>query len=135
MIHVIMGLKGSGKTKKLIDAINAAVADAHGDVVCIEYGKKLTYDVTYKVRLVDSQEYGISSPDMLKVFLSGLHAGNFDITNVFIDNLYNTIGQDQAANEAFVDWVADFAKENNMEITMTISADPAAASEGMKKYL
>ena len=123
MIHVIMGLKGSGKTKKLIDAINAAVADAHGDVVCIEYGKKLTYDVTYKVRLVDSQEYGISSPDMLKGFLSGLHAGNFDITNVFIDN------------EAFVDWVADFAKENNMEITMTISADPATASEGMKKYL
>ena len=56
MIHVIMGLKGSGKTKKLIDAINAAVADAHGDVVCIEYGKKLTYDVTYKVRLVDSRE-------------------------------------------------------------------------------
>ena len=71
MIHVIMGLKGSGKTKKLIDAINTAVADAHGDVVCIEYGKKLTYDVTYKVRLVDSQEYGISSPDMLKGFLSG----------------------------------------------------------------
>ena len=135
MIHVIMGLKGSGKTKKLIDAINTAVADAHGDVVCIEYGKKLTYDVTYKVRLVDSQEYGISSPDMLKGFLSGLHAGNFDITNVFIDNLYKTIGQDQAANEAFVDWVANFAKENNMEITMTISADPAEASEGMKKYL
>ena len=80
MIHVIMGLKGSGKTKKLIDAINAAVADAHGDVVCIEYGKKLTYDVTYKVRLVDSREYGISTPDMLKGFLSGLHAGNFDIT-------------------------------------------------------
>ena len=61
-----MGLKGSGKTKKLIDAINAAVAEAHGDVVCIEYGKKLTYDVTYKVRLVDSREYGISTPDMLK---------------------------------------------------------------------
>ena len=135
MIHVIMGLKGSGKTKKLIEAINEAVASAHGDVVCIEYGKKLTYDVTYKVRLVDSQEYGISSPEMLKGFLSGLHAGNFDITNVFIDNLYKTIGQDQAANEAFVEWVAKFAQENNMEITMTISADPAAASDAMKKYL
>ncbi|MDY3773284.1 MAG: hypothetical protein SO002_09800, partial [Candidatus Faecousia sp.] len=101
----------------------------------IEYGKKLTYDVTYKVRLVDSKEYGISSPEMLKGFLSGLHAGNFDITNVFIDNLYKTIGQDQAANEAFVEWVAKFAQENNMEITMTISADPAAASDAMKKYL
>ena len=135
MIHVIMGLKGSGKTKKLIDSINAAVAAASGDVVCIEYGKKLTYDLTYRVRLVDSKEYGIASADMLKGFLSGLHAGNFDITNVFIDNLYKTIGQDQAANEAFVDWVANFARENNMEITMTISADPATASEGMKKYL
>ena len=135
MIHVIMGLKGSGKTKKLIEAINSAVASANGDVVCIEYGKKLTYDVTYKVRLVDSKEYGISTPDMLKGFLSGLHAGNFDITNVFIDNLYKTIGQDQAANEAFVDWVAKFAADNNMEITMTISADPDTASEGLKKYL
>ncbi len=135
MIHVIMGLKGSGKTKKLIEAINTAVAEAHGDVVCIEYGQKLTYDIPHKVRLVDSKEYGICSPEMLKGFLSGLHAGNFDITNVFIDNLYKTIGQDQAANEAFVDWAADFAKENNMEITMTISSDPEAASEGMKKYL
>ena len=135
MIHVIMGLKGSGKTKKLIDGINAAVAQASGDVVCIEYGKKLTYDVTYKVRLVDSQEYGISTPDMLKGFLSGLHAGNFDITHVFIDNLYKTIGKDEAAGEAFVDWCAKFAADNNMDITMTISADPTAAPEGMKKYL
>ena len=102
MIHVIMGLKGSGKTKKLIDGINAAVAQASGDVVCIEYGKKLTYDVTYKVRLVDSQEYAINSVEMLKGFLSGMHAGNFDITHVFIDNLYKTIGADLAAAEDFV---------------------------------
>ena len=135
MIHVIMGLKGSGKTKKLIDAIHDAVAEAHGDVVCIEYGKKLTYDVTYKVRLVDSKEYGISSPEMLKGFLSGLHAGNFDITNVFIDNLYKTIGTDKAAGEDFVVWCAKFAADNNMEITITISEDPAEASDVMKQYI
>ena len=135
MIHVIMGLKGSGKTKKLIEGINAAVASANGDVVCIEYGKKLTYDVTYKVRLVDSKEYGISSPEMLKGFLSGLHAGNFDITNVFIDNLYKTIGNDKAAGEDFVVWCAKFAADNNMEITITISEDPAEASDVMKQYI
>ena len=133
MIHVIMGLKGSGKTKKLIDAINGAVAEAHGDVVCIEYGRKLTYDVTYKVRLVDSKEYGINSSEMLKGFLSGLHAGNFDITHVFIDNLYKTIGN--AAGEDFVAWCAKFAAANNMEITMTISEDPAEASEVIKQYI
>ena len=135
MIHVIMGLKGSGKTKKLIDAINAAVAEAHGDVVCIEYGRKLPYALSYKVRLVDSKEYGINSPAMLKGFLSGLHAGNFDITNVFIDNLYKTIGDDTAAGEEFVAWCAKFAADNNMEITITISQDPSEVSEGMKQYL
>jgi len=135
MIHVIMGLKGSGKTKKMIDAIHAAVAEAHGDVVCIEYGKKLTYDVSYKVRLCDSKEYGIRSAEMLKGFLSGLHAGNFDITHVFIDNLYKTIGQDKAAAEEFVAWCAKFAADNNMEITITISEDPETASEAMKQYI
>lgn len=135
MIHVILGLKGSGKTKKLIDSINAAVAQASGDVVCIEYGKKLTYDVTYKVRLVDSQEYGIQSAEMLKGFLSGMHAGNFDITHVFIDNLYKTIGHDLSAAEDFVAWAAKFAADNNMEITVTLSEDPANISEGIKQYL
>ena len=135
MIHVIMGLKGSGKTKKLIDAIHAAVAEAHGDVVCIEYGKQLTYDVSYKVRLVNSKEYGIRTPDMLKGFLSGLHAGNFDITNVFIDNLYKTIGDNKAAGEEFVAWCAKFAADNNMEITISITEDPAEASEAVKQYM
>jgi hypothetical protein len=135
MIHVIMGLKGSGKTKKMLDSIHAAVAQASGDVVCIEYGKKLTYDVTYKVRLVDSKEYGINNLEMLKGFISGLHAGNFDITHVYIDNLYKTIGNDRAAGEAFILWCAAFAEANNMEITVTISDDPAEASEEVKKYL
>jgi len=135
MINVIMGLKGSGKTKKLIDAVHAAVAEAHGDVVCIEYGKKLTYDVNYRVRLVDSQEYGINNLDMLKGFLSGLHAGNFDITNVYIDNLYKTIGNDRAAGEAFILWCAAFAETNNMNITVTVSDDPALASEDVRAFL
>ena len=135
MIHVIMGLKGTGKTKKLLDSINETLTKANGDIVCIEYGKKLTYDVNYRVRLVDSQEYAISSSDMLKGFLSGLHAGNFDITNVYIDNLYKTIGTDRAAGEEFVVWCAGFAEANNMNITITISDDVALASEEVKKYL
>ena len=135
MIHVIMGLKGSGKTKKLIDSIHSAVATASGDVVCIEYGKKLTYDIPYKVRLVDSKEYGICNLDMLKGFLSGLHAGNFDITHVYIDNLYKTIGSDRATGEAFLTWCAEFAQANAMEITVSVSDDPAQASDAVKAYL
>ena len=135
MIRVIMGLKGSGKTKKLIDAIHDVLNQANGDVVCIEYGKKLTYDVSHKARLVDSKEYGINNSDMLKGLLSGLHAGNFDITNVYIDNLYKTIGNDRAAGEEFLLWCAKFAELNSMEITITVSDDPALASEAVKAYL
>lgn len=135
MINVIMGLKGSGKTKKLIHAINEAVAATNGNVVCIEYGRKLTYDLSYHVRLVDSKEYGINNSDMLKGFLSGLHAGNFDITHVFIDNLYKTIGSDRAVGEEFVAWCDRFAQANDMTITVSVSDDPAAASETMKQYM
>ena len=135
MIHVIMGLKGSGKTKKLLQSINDAVAGADGDVVCIEYGKKLTYDVNYRVRLVDAKEYAITTLDMLKGFISGLHAGNFDITHVYIDNLYKIIGNDRAQGEAFILWCADFAESNKMDVVLTVSDDPECASENVKHYL
>ena len=135
MIKVIMGLKGSGKTKKLIDSIKESVANANGDVVCIEFGQKLTYDLPHKVRLVDSKEHGIQNPDMLKGLLSGLHAGNYDITNVYIDNLYKTIGTDRAAGEEFILWCAKFAETNKMDITVTVSDDPALASEEVKQFL
>ena len=72
---------------------------------------------------------------MLKGFLSGLHAGNYDITNVYIDNLYKTIGADREAGEEFIVWCAAFAEANNMNITITVSDDPALASEAMKQYL
>ena len=135
MIQIIMGLKGSGKTKKLIDSINQAVAEAKGDVVCIEYGSNLRYEIKSSVRLVSSKEYGINNQDKLKGFLSGLHAGNFDITNVYIDNLYKTIGTDRAAGEEFILWCANFAKTNEMSITITVSDDPAQAAEAVKRYL
>lgn len=135
MINVILGLKGSGKTKKLIDAINEAVTTANGDVVCIEFGKQLTYNINYRVRLVDAEEYGIANLDLLKGFLSGLHAGNFDITHVFIENLYKAVGKDLPTAEAFIDWCAKFAESNNMHVTLTLSEDPACVSDRIKQYL
>ena len=139
MIHVIMGLKGSGKTKKLIDAVHQTVETAAGDDDSIEYGKTLTYDLNYRVRLVDAKEYGIHSADLLKGFISGLHAGNFDITHVFVDNLYKTINKPVDggldAVDEFLAWAARFAEVNNMNLTFSISEDVANASEEMKKYL
>jgi hypothetical protein len=130
-----MGLKGSGKTKRLVSAIKEAAQSARGDVVCIEYDRKLTYDLPHKVRLVDSKEYGINNVDKLKGLLCGQQDDDYDITNVYIDNLYKTIGDDRAAGEEFLLWCAGFAEANLMEITVTVSDDPALASGEIKAFL
>lgn len=104
-------------------------------MVCIENGKNLTYDVDYRVRLLNAKEYGINNVTLLQGFVSGLHAGNFDITHIFIEGLYKIIGTDLALAETFVSWCDAFGKENDMSFTLTLSEDPANASEELKKYL
>ena len=132
MVKLIMGLKGSGKTKKLVDSINESVKNEAGSVVCIEQGKHLTYDINYHVRLIDGKEYGINNETLLRGFISGLHAGNFDITKVFIEGLYKFTGNDRAVAESFVKWCQAFGEANSMDFTITVSDDPALLPESMQ---
>ena len=87
MVRLIMGVKGSGKTKQLIELINAAAKDEAGNVVCIEPKRDMSYNIHYNIRLIDAQEYDLHSYEMFRGFISGLYAGNYDISQVFIDNL------------------------------------------------
>ncbi len=135
MVKVIMGLSGSGKTKQLINSINEAIATESGSMVCIEKGNKLTFDIDYRVRLIESSEYQMGSFTFLKGFISGLHAGNFDISHIFIDGLYRVTGSsDLAETEEFFHWCADFGKVNNLKFTVVVSDDPEKMSEGIKQY-
>ena len=83
-----MGVKGTGKTKQMVETINAAVDNENGHIVCIEKGSKLVYDIKSSVRLVEASDYPIGGYNYLKGFISGLHAGDYDITHIFIDSLY-----------------------------------------------
>jgi len=135
MVKVIMGLKGSGKTKKLIDLVHKAAEKETGNVVCIEKGSKLTYDIPYKVRLVDAKSYNFGNYEFLKGFLSGMHAGNYDITHVFIDGLLKIVDDPSNAKlEAFLDWCDAFSERENVKFTMVVSADGELATPGIKKY-
>lgn len=136
MVRVIMGVKGTGKTKQVIELINSAVKSENGNVVCIERGPKLTYDIHYKIRLVEASQYDMANFDVLRGFISGLYAGNYDITHVFIESLTKIVkaeAEDMAV-EHFLDWLNDFGEKNNIKFTVTISADAELASEGVKKY-
>ena len=88
MVKLIMGLKGSGKTKTLVELVKQAVEVESGNVVCIEKNKALTYDIPYTVRLINGGDYAISTAELMRGFLCGLHAGNYDITHIFIDNFF-----------------------------------------------
>lgn len=135
MVRVIMGVKGTGKTKQMIDLINAAVNTENGHVVCIEKGNKLTYDINSKIRLVDSTPYDLVNYDMMKGFISGLYAGNFDTTHVFIDSLTKIVGKDvDTETETFLAWLDSFGEKNNIKFTVTISADVSLAGEDLRKY-
>ena len=105
MIRVIVGKKGSGKTKQVIEMINSAVDTEHGNVVCIEKGEKLMLDISHKIRLVEASEYDIADYTAMKGFISGLYAGNYDITHIFIDSLTKIIGTEvNFETEKFLDW-------------------------------
>lgn len=136
MVKLILGLKGSGKTKQLIRDINEAVKNENGSMVCIEKGTKLRYDIDIRVRLIDYQEYTIGSLDRLKGFVSGLHAGNFDISHIFIDSLYKLIDTPSVeAVEDFVLWCDDFGKANGISFTIAVSEDPAKVTEAVRAFL
>lgn len=135
MVKVIMGLKGSGKTKQLVDLINVAAGTEHGNVVAIERSPKMTFDVHYKIRLVDSESYAIGSYEAMRGFISGLYAGNYDITHIFIDSLTKIIpGECDHQTEDFLDWLEAFSEKNGIKFTLTISADASLASDCIKKY-
>ena len=135
MVRVIMGVKGTGKTKQMIELINSAVHSENGNVVCIERGPKLTYDIHYKIRLVEASHYDIKSYDFLKGFISGLYAGNYDITHVFIDSLTKIVPtENYTQTEEFLAWLNNFGEKHGIKFTITISDEPDLAPEGIKQY-
>ena len=136
MVHIITGLQGSGKTKQLIDSVHEALKNESGSMVCIEKGHTLRFDLDHRVRLVDAGEYMLGSYVFLKGFISGLHAGNFDITHIFIDNLYKVSHCDEPAQtETFLNWCDQFAQANGVRFTITIPGDPDNAPGYIAKFL
>ena len=130
-----MGLKGSGKTARLIEMVRKAVEEEHGDVVCIEKGERLRYDISHKVRLIEASHYAFDGYDFLKGFISGLYSANYDITHIFIDSVLRIIGVEvDGRTEVFLDWCEDFSNRENVKFTFLISADISLATESMKKY-
>lgn len=133
MIKLITGKKGTGKTKILIDMINDAVKSTNGDLICIEKGAKLTYDINYKVRLVDAERFNISGYDSFYGFVAGMLAGNYDIKEIFVDSILKIGGADFDEFGIMLDKL-DKLTGDDTQVIFTVSADNDELPASVTKF-
>ena len=137
MITLLTGKKGSGKTKKLIELVGAALEKTQGNVVVIEKGQKLTNDISHAARLVDSDAYDVKGVDALCGFLSGICAGNYDVTDIFVDSTLKITGSGAEALETIIPELEKLSKAADTNFCLSISAAdeeiPAVAAEYILK--
>ncbi|MCD7917649.1 MAG: hypothetical protein LUF84_04190 [Clostridiales bacterium] len=135
MVRVILDKPGAGKTKQLIEQINAETEVTQGNLVCIEPKRELTYDLHYHIRLVSTEDYPVRSLEAFQGFLAGMYASNYDITHIFIDNLIKITGErDSVRIENFLNWLDSFSEKNNIKFTITMNADRFTPTDGIKKF-
>ena len=134
MITLILGKKGSGKTKRLIDMCNSAVAASNGNVVFIDKDNNLTYDISHKARLAVAEEYAVKGYDALYGFIAGMCAGNYDITDIFVDSTLKIGGGDLEGLADFIEKLGDLSKKASTNMVLSISADKADIPERIAEY-
>ena len=135
MVKLIIGIKGTGKTKTLIQMVDAALETTTGDVVVLEKGEKLRYDIKYQARLVNTDEYFINDAQSLYGFVAGILASNHDVTDLFVDSALKICNNDVAEFEKMVETLDRLLEGLDAKVTFTASLPVEEASETLRKYL
>ncbi len=134
MVKLIIGVKGTGKTKTLIEMVNKAQNETKGCVVCIEKGNKLRYDINSQVRLIDTVEYLVADAQSLFGFVAGILASNYDVTDIFIDSCLKICNEDIPAFEKFLLEIEALAHKNEVNVLITSSLPVEETTDVMKKF-
>ncbi|MBR6633161.1 MAG: hypothetical protein IKL05_02525 [Clostridia bacterium] len=135
MVRIIIGLKGSGKTKHLIELANKAVETSPGNVVCIEKGNKLMFDVRHQVRLVDTDVFGISGSAELYGMVCGIISANYDIKDIFIDSSLKICKDDKEDFVKLIEALDKITTAKEINLVTTASIDPADFPASLNKYI
>lgn len=125
MVSLLIGTKGTGKTKRLIEEINAALARSKGNVVCVEKNEALSFNVNYRARLVTSDDFGIAGFNELYAFLSGLCSGNHDITDILVDATLRIGSREPEELADFLERISKVSEKCEADFVFTISMDEA----------
>ncbi len=136
MIKIHIGLKGSGKTKKLIDDVNGAISLEKGNVVCITEGNRLMHDIDRNARMINTEQFDIKNFDMFAGLLCGIIAQDFDVTHIFIDSVFKSVPSASMTNiDELVATIEKLEAQFGTSFTLMVSADAAEATDLVKKYI
>ena len=135
MIKVIIGKKGTGKTKHMIDEVNTAVKEEPGCLVFLSKGNRLMYDLAHNVRYVNTQEFDIENYDEFYGFICGIISNNFDTSHVFIDSIWKIVDTAENGFEDFLKQLEVIGEKFNINFSISISADKEEAPAYLSPYL
>ena len=135
MLKLLIGPKGTGKTKTLIEMVNKALSETKGDVVCIEKGDKLKFDIKYQCRLIDTDQYKINDAEALYGFVAGILASNHDVSDLFIDSGLKICNNDTGKFDELLGKVDSLVSELGVNCLITSSIHFEDATDAEKKYL
>lgn len=141
MIQVILGDKGSGKTKRLIDLANEALKQEHGNIIFIDDDKRYMYDLRHEVRFVDASEYPTvhhcSAHEFLG-FLCGMLSADFDLSLVAIDAFKKIVNKTELDAEEMSDFFAQLeqlSEKHKCDFVISVSSAESDVPEYIKKYV
>lgn len=135
MLKLIVGVKGTGKTKTLIERVNNAAAASSGSVVCIEYGAKLNFDITHRARLVDAKAFDVCGGKALYGFIAGMYASNHDITDIYLDSALKICNDNIKEFEEFVLAADKIVTSAKIKCEMTVSAKEEDLPESLRAFV
>ena len=135
MLKLIIGVKGTGKTKQLISLVNEAAEATNGVVVCVEKGTGLRFDVKHTVRLINTNEYLVFDAEALAGFVAGILASNHDVTDLFIDSALKIAKNDINKFDDLVKALDELSEKLGVNIIVTSSIPVEEASDVVKKYI
>ena len=135
MVELLIGKKGTGKTKALIEKVNNALTVAKGNVVFISNDTiRNIFDVKSKARMADTSEFEIKSYDEFLGFISGIISRDFDITNIFVDGIFKIVGSDNLDGfESFLNRLETMSQNFEITFVISVSIDAETAPDYIKK--
>ena len=139
MIRVILGDKGSGKTKRLIDLTNDALKSEHGNIIFIDDDKRYMYDLRHEIRFVDASEYPVAykcGASEFLAFICGMLSADFDLSLIAVDAFKKLVRTplDAIEMEQFFEGLALVSEAHHCNFVLSISAPEDEVPEYIRKY-